>query len=51
MNLPAGANIVIRVYVAQTQKRYRLGIKWRDGMEIKESFLRILPRQDMPYLT
>ena len=35
--LPAGANIVIRVYVAQTRKS-KLVIKWPDDMVIRELF-------------
>jgi DNA-directed RNA polymerase subunit beta len=47
--LPAGANIVIRVYVAQTRK-IQVGDKMAGRHGNKGIISRILPRQDMPYL-
>jgi len=47
--LPAGANIVIRVYVAQTRK-VQVGDKMAGRHGNKGIISRILPRQDMPYL-
>ena len=47
--LPTGANIVIRVYVAQTRK-IQVGDKMAGRHGNKGIISRILPRQDMPYL-
>ena len=47
--LPAGANIVIRVYIAQTRK-IQVGDKMAGRHGNKGIISRILPRQDMPYL-
>lgn len=47
--LPAGANIVIRVYVAQTRK-IQVGDKMAGRHGNKGIISKILPRQDMPYL-
>ena len=47
--LPTGANIVIRVYVAQTRK-VQVGDKMAGRHGNKGIISRILPRQDMPYL-
>ena len=47
--LPTGANIVIRVYVAQTRK-IQVGDKMAGRHGTKGIISRILPRQDMPYL-
>ena len=47
--LPTGANIVIRVYVAQTRK-IQVGDKMAGRHCNKGIISRILPRQDMPYL-
>ena len=47
--LPTGANIVIRVYVAQSRK-IQVGDKMAGRHGNKGIISRILPRQDMPYL-
>lgn len=47
--LPAGANTVIRVYVAQKRK-IQVGDKMAGRHGNKGIISRILPRQDMPYL-
>jgi DNA-directed RNA polymerase subunit beta len=47
--LPTGANIVIRVYVAQTRK-IQVGDKMAGRHGNKGIISRILPRQDMPYM-
>jgi len=47
--LPTGANIVIRVYVAQTRK-VQVGDKMAGRHGNKGIISKILPRQDMPYL-
>jgi DNA-directed RNA polymerase subunit beta len=47
--LPTGANIVIRVYVAQTRK-IQVGDKMAGRHGNKGIISKILPRQDMPYL-
>ena len=47
--LPTGANIVIRVYIAQTRK-IQVGDKMAGRHGNKGIISRILPRQDMPYL-
>nr|BBK20530.1 RNA polymerase subunit beta [Cryptomonas sp. SAG 977-2f] len=47
--LPAGANIVIRVYVAQSRK-IQVGDKMAGRHGNKGIISKILPRQDMPYL-
>nr|WDA99128.1 RNA polymerase beta subunit [Gronococcus sybilensis] len=47
--LPAGANVVIRVYVAQKRK-IQVGDKMAGRHGNKGIVSRILPRQDMPYL-
>ena len=47
--LPAGANIVIRVYIAQTRK-IQVGDKMAGRHGNKGLFQEFLPRQDMPYL-
>ena len=47
--MPAGANIVIRVYIAQTRK-IQVGDKMAGRHGNKGIISRILPRQDMPYL-
>jgi len=48
-DLPTGANIVIRVYVAQSRK-IQVGDKMAGRHGNKGIISRILPRQDMPYL-
>lgn len=47
--LPTGANIVIRVYVAQSRK-IQVGDKMAGRHGNKGIISKILPRQDMPYL-
>ena len=47
--LPTGANIVLRVYVAQSRK-IQVGDKMAGRHGNKGIISRILPRQDMPYL-
>lgn len=47
--LPAGANIVIRVYIAQSRK-IQVGDKMAGRHGNKGIISKILPRQDMPYL-
>jgi DNA-directed RNA polymerase subunit beta len=47
--LPTGANIVIRVYLAQTRK-IQVGDKMAGRHGNKGIISKILPRQDMPYL-
>jgi DNA-directed RNA polymerase subunit beta len=47
--LPTGANIVIRLYVAQTRK-IQVGDKMAGRHGNKGIISRILPRQDMPYM-
>ena len=47
--LPTGANIVIRVYIAQTRK-IQVGDKMAGRHGNKGIISKILPRQDMPYL-
>eukprot|EP00961_Rhodomonas_salina_P015797 212238-Rhodomonas_salina.1 len=47
--LPTGANIVIRVYIAQSRK-IQVGDKMAGRHGNKGIISRILPRQDMPYL-
>ena len=46
--LPPGANMVVRVYVAQRRK-IQVGDKWLEHGN-KGIISRILPREDMPYL-
>ena len=48
-DLPTGANIVIRVYVAQSRK-IQVGDKMAGRHGNKGIISKILPRQDMPYL-
>jgi DNA-directed RNA polymerase subunit beta len=48
-DLPTGANIVIRIYVAQSRK-IQVGDKMAGRHGNKGIISRILPRQDMPYL-
>lgn len=47
--LPTGANIVIRVYIAQSRK-IQVGDKMAGRHGNKGIISKILPRQDMPYL-
>src|SRR5210317_1383041 len=47
--IPTGANLVIRVYVAQSRK-IQVGDKMSGRHGNKGIISRILPRQDMPYL-
>jgi DNA-directed RNA polymerase subunit beta len=47
--LPTGANIVIRIYVAQSRK-IQVGDKMAGRHGNKGIISKILPRQDMPYL-
>jgi DNA-directed RNA polymerase subunit beta len=47
--LPTGANLVIRVYIAQTRK-IQVGDKMAGRHGNKGIISKILPRQDMPYL-
>jgi DNA-directed RNA polymerase, beta subunit/140 kD subunit len=49
MSSPPGANMVVRVYVAQRRK-IQVGDKMAGRHGNKGIISRILPREDMPYL-